>query len=432
MKKFVIIGLAVAAASAAIGLAASAQPSLPLPPGSWRDSCGEARVTYQSGARVLSARCVNPRGGQDYSTLRYEECRGDIANNKGRLVCGNPGPIPPRPPAALPDGSYKASCRDATVRDGRLYAECRNARGAWNRTSIVPGMCRDRDIANVDGELQCSGRDSQIPPGSYRQSCRDARTNGSMLYAECRDSRGVWQRASIDARTCNGRDIANNNGRLVCAGGPAAQLPNGSYQQSCRNARIDRDRLVAECRDRRGTWISSSLDYNNCRNSSRDIANVDGRLTCALAGGGGGQLPAGSWRSSCDQAYMTGATLVATCRDSRGQRLRSSLDTRSCNGRDIANIEGRLTCSGGGSGGGFGALTLCSQPNYGGRCITVDRESASLGDFGDRAESARVRGRWTVCEHDGFRGRCATLDRDTADLNRQGLGRMISSARPVR
>ena len=89
MKKFVLVGLAAAAASAALGVAAWAQSSLPLPPGSWRDSCGDARAYYQNGARILSARCTKRGGGTEYSTLRYDQCRGDIANSNGRLVCGN-------------------------------------------------------------------------------------------------------------------------------------------------------------------------------------------------------------------------------------------------------------------------------------------------------------------------------------------------------
>lgn len=307
MKKFVLVGLAAAAASAALGVAAWAQSSLPLPPGSWRDSCGDARAYYQNGARILSARCTKRGGGTEYSTLRYDQCRGDIANSNGRLVCGNPGPIPP---VAVPEGSYRQSCRNAYVRNGQLYAECR-------------------------------------------------------------DRRGNWQRTSIDLASCRGRDIANIDGRLTCTGG---------------------------------------------------------------GGGGGGQIPQGSYRASCSNAWMSGFTLNALCRDRRGAMVRTSIDIRNCNGRDIANVDGRLTCSGGGGGGGYGSITLCTQPNYGGRCATITSDARGLGpwEMANKAESARVRGRWLVCSEQDYRGRCVTLDRDERNLNRLGFGRRISSVRQTR
>ncbi|HRD47653.1 MAG TPA: CVNH domain-containing protein [Caulobacter sp.] len=367
MSKPILAGLAAAAATIVCAVAALAQSSsLPLPPGSWRDSCGDARAYSQNGGKVLTARCTKAGGGTEISSLRYDQCRGDIANRNGRLVCGNPGPLPPRPPVATPDGSYRQSCRNAVMISGRLHAECRDRGGAWNHTSIDPAQCRGRDIANDDGRLTCAGGGGgALPEGSYRQSCRDARLVNGTLFADCRDSRGYWQRASIDPRSCSGRDIANRNGRLVCAGGDS-------------------------------------------------------------------QLPPGSWRASCDQAYMSGWTLNAVCRDSRGQRVRTSINTRTCNGRDIANVNGRLTCGGGGGGGA--SITLCTQPNFGGRCATINRAAPSLGqwEMANRAASARVNGRWLICDQQDYRGRCVTLDRDERDLNRVSFSRRISSVRPTR
>lgn len=368
MKKPILAGLAAAAVSIVCVVTAMAQPStLPLPPGSWRDSCGEARAFSQNGGKVLSARCSKAGGGSELSSLRYDQCRGDIANSNGRLVCGNPGPLPPRPPVAIPDGSYKQTCRNPSITNGRLYADCRDSRGTWNRSWIDPSLCRGRDIANIDGHLSCTVGGGAVPEGSYKQSCRNARVVLGILNAECRDGRGAWNRTSIDPRNCSGRDIANLNGRLSCTGG-------------------------------------------------------------------GNQLPPGSWRASCDQAYMTGSTLVATCRDSRGQRARSSLDTRTCGGRDIANINGRLTCGGGGGGGSADSLMLCTQPGYGGRCVTFTSAAPGLGrwEMSDKAQSLRVRGRWLVCSEPDYRGRCVTVDRDERDLSRVGLNRQISSLRQGR
>jgi hypothetical protein len=307
MKKMIWAALAAAGAALALGGAVAWAQSLPLPPGAWRATCGEARAYVQGGGKVLSARCTRRGGGTVASTLRYDTCRGQIINDNGRLACSGGG-------------------------------------GG-------------------------GGSGPAIPRGSYRDSCNGVYMSGWNLNASCRDSSGRWNRTSLDIRTCGDRDIANLNGRLSCTGGI----------------------------------------------------------------GGGGQLPAGSYRSSCNSAYMTGWTLNATCRDNRGRYVRTTLDIRPCDRRDIANVDGRLVCNAGG-GGGASRITLCTQPDFGGRCETIDRAAPSLGrwEIADRARSARVRGRWQVCSEPDFRGQCRTLDRDVRNLERTGLGRRISSVRPVR
>ena len=312
MRKLIWAAAAAVGATLALGAAATAwAQAMPLPPGPWRATCGEARVYAQGGGKVLSARCAQRGGGSAASTLRYDICRGQIINDNGRLACargdgggGSPGPRPP------------------------------------------------------------------VPRGSYRDSCNGTYMSGWTLIASCRDSSGRWNPTSLDTRTCGDRDIANLNGRLNCTGGI----------------------------------------------------------------GGGGQLPAGSFRNSCNSAYMTGWTLNASCRDGGGRYVRATLDTRTCGQRDIANVNGRLTCTGGGGGDGASLITLCTQPDFGGRCETIDGAAPRLGrrEIADRARSARVRGRWQVCSDADYRGQCAILDRDVRNLERIGYERRISSARPVR
>ncbi len=309
MKKLIWTAIAAVGATLALGAAAAWAQALPLPPGQWRATCGEARAYAQGGAKILSARCTQRGGGTAASTLRYDTCRGQIINDNGRLACSGGG-------------------------------------GGGG------------------------GGGQAIPRGSYRDSCNGAYMTGWTLNASCRDSSGRWNRTSLDTRTCGNRDIANLNGRLSCTGGI----------------------------------------------------------------GGGGQLPAGSYRDTCRDAYMTGWTLNASCRDSRGRYVRATLDIRPCDRRDIANIDGRLSCTGQGGGGARGSITLCTQPDFGGRCETIDRAAPSLGrwEMADRARSARVRGRWQACSEPDFRGQCMTLDRDVRNLERTGLGRRISSVRPAR
>ena len=57
----------------------------------------------------------------------------------------------------------------------------------------------------------------KLPGGSWQQSCRDARMDGDVLRAECRTVDGRWNRTGIDLDRCGrGGTVANRNGDLVC------------------------------------------------------------------------------------------------------------------------------------------------------------------------------------------------------------------------
>ncbi len=137
-----------------------------------------------------------------------------------------------------------------------------------------------------------------VPGGSYLQSCDDARTHGNRLHASCRTANGGFTRSSLTL-PCDG-DIANQNGYLVCSprghypGGPGYRPPGGpgyrppgygyappgSYQSSCRNARMEGGSvLVASCQATNGYYNQTSLNVNRCFQGT-DIANINGQLTC--------------------------------------------------------------------------------------------------------------------------------------------------------
>jgi len=84
-----------------------------------------------------------------------------------------------------------------------------------------------------------------------------------------------------------------------------------------------------------------------------------------------------------------------------------------------------------GPGGGFGgaSITLFDGPNYQGPSRTFGADVPNMADQGynDRAQSARVQGRWRVCEDSRLRGRCVELSGDVPDLNQVRLGAAISS-----
>ncbi|KQW72684.1 hypothetical protein ASE17_05235 [Phenylobacterium sp. Root77] len=229
-------------------------------------------------------------------------------------------------------------------------------------------------------------------------------------------------------------------------GGGGGWAPPGSYQQSCRDIRVNGDTLTASCQDSRGRWTYSTLRYRDCRG---DVANSNGRLSCSWDNGGGGgggwgQLPSGSYQQSCRDARVSGGTLTASCQDARGRWNYSTLNFRDCRG-DIGNDNGRLVCrwSGGGGGGGGpnppwgggqSTLMLFSSPDFGGQAYQANREVTNLPrQFNDKAMSLRIQGRgaWQICSDSDFRGRCQIFDRDVSDLRQYGLGEAVTSMRPV-
>lgn len=191
-------------------------------------------------------------------------------------------------------------------------------------------------------------------PGSWGMSCRDGSVQGDMLRAECRTVDGRWRTSQLDLDACRGGTVANADGYLVCESGYVASygrgysgpyFPGGSWSETCNNARIEGDDLVAVCRDRRGNGVLTRLDLDHC--PSGPVVNNNGVLAC-----GGGYvstarnygLPPGSWRSSCNDPYIEGDTLYAYCKRPEGGNLKTSIDLDRCPGQRVRNLNGTLVC----------------------------------------------------------------------------------------
>jgi hypothetical protein len=142
---------------------------------------------------------------------------------------------------------------------------------------------------------------------------------------------------------CGGKTYGGNYGY---------KMPGGSWQQSCRNARIVRDELIAECRQRDGDWKRDTIDLDECRN--QPLHNDNGRLRCGSSGGnhgggfgnnGGRSLPAGSWQQSCRNPRFNDGRFYADCRERDGDWKTDGIDLRDCQGRPLRNEDGKLRCS---------------------------------------------------------------------------------------
>jgi hypothetical protein len=78
-------------------------------------------------------------------------------------------------------------------------------------------------------------------------------------------------------------------------------------------------------------------------------------------------------------------------------------------------------------------IVLYDQPSYRGNPMNYKGPVSDLSGFNRRAQSVTIgKGVWELCEEPNFSGRCVTLDTSVPDLRSHDLSRRVSSVRPVR
>ena len=185
---------------------------------------------------------------------------------------------------------------------------------------------------------------AQIPPGSYRQSCTNITSNGSLISATCPDVNGNMHSASLNYARCPGSQVANNNGVLVCGA--------GGYNIG---RTLPGGSWRASCKNasKTNTTLFATCDngYGGWTNSSLNLAgcptrlvgNNHGSLFCS-GDANGAYLPPGAWRNSCRDAREDGRMIYADCDDGRGNYRPTQVDTGVCPRSEIINTAGRLYC----------------------------------------------------------------------------------------
>ncbi len=161
------------------------------------------------------------------------------------------------------------------------------------------------------------------------------------------------------------------------------RLPDGTYQQSCRDISAFNGQLYARCKNNGGAFYETQLFYRSCQ---RGVANVNGRLQCE--GGGYGQ----------GAGYGQG---------------------------------------GGWSGGGSGpaGLIVFENPDYRGMRLEIADSVPDLAGSGldDEITSVRVlRGSWLLCSARDFGGECHTVDADSPNIKTINLNDRVTSIRRLR
>jgi len=204
-----------------------------------------------------------------------------------------------------PPGSYLQSCRGVEFNGRYITAECRDRRNRWTETELDLRSCdRGDDIGVRDGELTCRGRRGG---GNYYdenddrwdRDREDRGPRGPRGDGEDRDDRGDRGDRGDDRGDRGDRGNNNpgpfppppppgNTGPLPPPPPPGNtgpfppqtdRLPEGSYQETCRNMSVSRGQLSGQCRSRRGDWRVTTIDARSCNRAG--IINDDGELKCA-------------------------------------------------------------------------------------------------------------------------------------------------------
>lgn len=168
--------------------------------------------------------------------------------------------------------------------------------------------------------------------------------------------------------------------------------PRGDYRDSCNGEYVNRGRLYADCRDRRGRIRGTSIELNRC--SAYEIRNDNGLLVCGpIRGSYEDRRPGGDW----------------------------------------PDRPGRPDRPGGGWGDDRNEITVYRDALYRGPSTTFRGEMPNLRNtgFNDMISSMRFRGTWEACTDAYFRGTCRTFSEDVWNLQQHGMNDRISSLRPV-
>ena len=168
-------------------------------------------------------------------------------------------------------------------------------------------------------------------------------------------------------------------------GGQERVAPRGDYRDSCSGAYVNRGRLYADCRDRRGEVRGSSIELARC--SDYEIRNDNGLLVCGP--------------------------------------VRGSWEGRRGGGRPDDDDDGR--------GGGRSSVTVYRDSNFRGASTRFQGAMPNLqsSGFNDAISSMQFRGEWEACTDAYFRGTCRTFRDDVRNLQQWGMNDRISSLRPA-
>ncbi|HET8725989.1 MAG TPA: peptidase inhibitor family I36 protein [Alphaproteobacteria bacterium] len=162
--------------------------------------------------------------------------------------------------------------------------------------------------------------------------------------------------------------------------------------------------------------------------------NYNGQSLCLRPGQGYARLH--TWNDNISSIRVSGNAQARVCEDWKfsGNCKTITSDDRNLGNHDNKISSIRVTAAGNGNGNGNGRGQVCFYQNkhYNGRslCVSPGHGYAQLHTWNDKISSIRVSGgaEAQVCEDYNYGGHCVTVDRNIADLGNRG-NNQISSLR---
>lgn len=165
--------------------------------------------------------------------------------------------------------------------------------------------------------------------GNYSKSCKGIKLAGTKLNAQCKNKKGKYIKTSLNLSSC----VGNNNGKLVAG--------SGSYHKSSKGCKVAKNVLNCQSKNKKGKYLKASLALNTF------ISNINGALKCdakkkgkVVKGAKKGAKGVSGFAKSCSKiAFNTKtAQLTAVCKNKKGKGVKAKLNVGNC----LTNNNGKL------------------------------------------------------------------------------------------
>lgn len=174
------VSLALAACAAVAVASPASAADIPLPTGSYLESCKV--ISFDAATGALQAECDGPSQGlfsrPETPPFNVTGCKeGTIWNDARQLYCFAAAPWGNE--RVIPRGSYIATCTDRRVIAGALLtARCQNDSGETLNASLDLRPCIwGGDIANYHGGLGCERK--ALPANAFSTTLNGSTSQGS-------------------------------------------------------------------------------------------------------------------------------------------------------------------------------------------------------------------------------------------------------------
>jgi len=154
-----------------------------------------------------------------------------------------------------------------------------------------------------------AGPVAAMPEGSYKKSCRNCTDDGKTLSCECSYNKKD-SRTTLDYANCQPGSLWNEKSKLMCS--PAESFPAGGYKNSCANCTLEVRKekifntieeiqvLACQCKMKNGNYKEANVVLKYCKKGS--IRNEDGVLKCD-------QIPISQMRKTPAQTTLPASTV---------------------------------------------------------------------------------------------------------------------------